>query len=169
MSVSVGRGPNSPVITFAGVPGGEGKSLFLKGLAAVFGVENVFFTPQKPTFPLWDLGSAAVALLDDFRFFHTPVPVATQCLWFDGSPVPIARPQDVASQVGQDLYRAGAPTFITTQQSVVDKIAASCDGDQSMLFRRLRVYTFTVRVQGAPAAIPECAHCFAKLVCSQNV
>jgi hypothetical protein len=168
-ALSLGRGPSTPVITLAGAAGGEGKSFFLKGLAAVFGVENVFFSPQHPSFPLLDLNSASVVLLDDFRFFQTPVPVATQCLWFDGSPVPIARPQNVAGQTGQDLYRAGAPIFITTQKGDVDKLAASCDGDASMLFRRLRVYNFTARMPGPPAAVPECAHCFAKLLCSHNV
>ena len=71
--------------------------------------------------------------------------------------MPIARPQNVAGQTGQDLYRAGAPIFITTQKGDVDKLAASCDGDASMLFRRLRVYNFTARVPGPPAAVPEFA------------
>ena len=166
---SVGRGPNTPVITFAGVAGGEGKSFVLQGLTAVFGVENVFFSPQHPAFPLLDLVSATVALLDDFRFFQTPVPVATQCLWFDGSPVPIARPQNVAGQTGQHLYQADAPVFITTQKADVDLLASSGDGDASMLLRRLKVYNFTVRVPGPPTVIPVCAHCFAKLVCSHSV
>lgn len=168
-ALSAGRGPNTPVITLAGVAGGEGKSFFLKGLAAVFGVENVFLSPQHPAFPLLDLGSATVAVLDDFRFFQSPVPLATQCLWFDGSPVPIARPQNIAGQMGQDVYRGGAPIFITTQKVDVDKLAASRDGDASMLFRRLKVHTFATRVVGPPVGVPECAHCFAKLVCTHNV
>ena len=167
-ALSCGRGPNAPVVTLAGVAGGEGKSFFLKGLAAVFGVEKVFFSPQHPNFPLLDLDAATVVLLDDFRFFRSPVPVATQCLWFDGSPVPIARPQNVAGQSGQEVYRGDAPIFITTSKADVDRLVASGDGDASMLCRRLKVYNFTVRVPGPTVAVPECGHCFARLLRSHN-
>ena len=134
----------------------------------MFGNQSVFFSPQHPSFPLMDLGSATVVLLDDFRFFQTPVPVATQCLWFDGSPVPIARPQNVTGQSGQELYHGGAPIFITTKKADVDKLASSCDGDASMLFRRLKVCEFSVRVTAPAGKLPECAHCFSKLVCTHG-
>jgi len=167
-ALSSGRGPNAPVVTFAGAAGGEGKSFFFKGLTAVFGAESMFFAPQHPTFPLLGLPAAKVVFLDDFRFFQTPVPAATQCLWFDGSPVLIARPQNVARQSGKELYRADARIFITTKKADLDRRAQSLEGDESMLFRRLKVYSFTARVQAPPCHIPECGHCFAKLVCRQG-
>ena len=168
-ALTSGRGPNSPVLTLAGLGGGEGKSFFLKGLVAVFGAESVFFTPTHPAFPLMGPGAAKVAFLDDFRFFQTPVPVATQCLWFDGSPLPTARPQNTAGQAGQDLYRGSAPVFITTKGEDVEKLAGARDGDASMLLRRLKVYRFTTRVLPPPARVPDCGHCFAKLVCSHGM
>ena len=66
------------------------------------------------------------------------------------------------------MYRGGAPIFITTKKADVDKLAGSCDGDASMLFRRLKVYKFNVRVAAPAGKLTECAHCFAKLVCTHG-
>ena len=102
-------------------------------------------------------------------FEMTPVPVAMQCLWFDGSPLPIARPQNAAGQAGQDLYRGGAPIFVTTKSEDVAKLAGARDGDASMFLRRLKVYNFTAKVSAPAGRVPDCPHCFAKLVCSHAV
>ena len=121
-ALSGGRGPTSPVIVLAGPQGGEGKSFFLKGLTAVFGCENVFQTPQHPTFPLLGLDSAKVVFMDDFRFYDSVLPTSTLCLWFDGSPVPVAKPQNVVGQAGQDVYKGVAPIFVTTKQGDLDAL-----------------------------------------------
>ena len=92
-SLSEGRSPAAPIVTLTGVSGGEGKSFFIKGLAAVVGSEHVFGTPTHPNFPLHDLEEAKLVILDEFRFTTSVVPLATQCLWLDGSAFPIAKPQ----------------------------------------------------------------------------
>ena len=38
---------------------------------------------------------------------------AAQCLWFDGSVLPIVRPQNVAGMTGHLLYKGTAPIFVT--------------------------------------------------------
>ena len=50
-----GRSETIPVIVLAGDRGGEGKSMLLKGLLAVFGDRHVFKGPVKGNFPLVDL------------------------------------------------------------------------------------------------------------------
>ena len=145
-----------------------GKSFIMKGLAAVFGSENVFYTPQHPNFPLLGLDAAKLALLDDFRFLTSPVPLATQCLWFDGSPVPVAKPQNLqgAAAASHDVYTGSAPIFITTSMSEVELLEQEDDGDASMLRRRLTIFPFTASVPKPAMHIPACASCFARLVCS---
>ena len=106
-----GRSETAPVLVLAGVRGGEGKSLFLKPLLTVFGAQNVFCQPQKNAFPLMDLPGNKVVLLGDWRFTQVVLPFATQCLWFDGSAVPISRPQNQAGVQGHCLYQGAAPIF----------------------------------------------------------
>ena len=137
-----GRSPVAPVVVFAGASGGEGKSFILKCLVAVFGAENVFFTPSHPAFPFLGIDGAKVVFLDDFRFLESVVPLATQCLWFDGSAVPIAKPQNQPGSTGHDIYHGTAPVFITTKAQDIEALRAAGDGDASMLLRRLRVFTF---------------------------
>ena len=55
-----GRSAVAPVVVFAGSLGGEGKSFILKGLVALFGAENVFFTPSHPAFPFLGIDGAKV-------------------------------------------------------------------------------------------------------------
>ena len=136
-SLERGRGPSTPAVTFAGLAGGEGKSFLLKGLTAVYGVNEMFFTPQHASFPFLGLETARVVFLDDFRFMHSVVPVGTQCLWFDGSPLPVAMPQNQPGSTGNDIYRGDAPIFITTKLQDIDDLEQAGDGDASMILRRL--------------------------------
>ena len=159
-----GRSSVAPAVVFAGASGGEGKSFILKGLVAVFGAENVFFSPSHPTFPFLGIDGAKVAFLDDFRFLESVVPLATQCLWFDGSAVPIAKPQNQPGSTGHDIYHGTAPVFITTKAQDIEALRAAGDGDASMLLRRLRVFTFTRRVAPPEVRVLNCAHCFARLI-----
>ena len=163
-ALSHGRSPTSPVITLAGLMGGEGKSFFFNCLHSVFGGENVFHTPQHPTFPLYGLDHAKLVYLDDFRFLESTVPMATQCLWFGGSPVPVAKPQNAPGAASQDIYRGRAPIFITTSLADIDALVEAGDGDASMLLRRLFVVRFTTRVVKPVHHIPECAACFARFI-----
>ena len=160
-----GRSPTAPVVTLAGRAGGEGKSFLMKGLASVFGAGCVFGTPQHAAFPLHGLESAKLAFLDDFRFTTSPVPLATQCPWFDGSPVPIAKPLNMQGAVSHEVYTGNAPVFITTTIKDLDELASSGDGDASMVLRRLTIFQFVVRVQKPSEKIPVCASCFARFVC----
>ena len=111
-SLERGRSESTLVIVLAGSVGGEGKSVFLKGLFSVFEEPGfVFVAPDKGNFPLVDLPSAKVCFLDEFRFDPRVVSYALQCLWFDGSAVPITRPQNVAGVSGHCLYKGSAPIF----------------------------------------------------------
>ena len=167
-SLCEGRSPSSPIVTLTGVRGGEGKSFFLKGLAAVVGVEHVFGTPTHPSFPLHGLEEAKVVILDEFRFLKSVIPIATQCLWFDGSAVPIAKPQTGHGSGSHVMYHGRAPLFITTSQGEVDALAQAGDGDASVLLRRLQVVRCTERVAKPNSKIPNCAPCFATFVMSQG-
>ena len=176
-SLDSGRGPRTPVIVLAGAQGGEGKSIFLKGLAAVFQPREVFHAPQPGSFPLLGLDMAKVAILDDFRFDQTVLSYQTQCLWFDGSGLPIARPQNQPGLYGHMVYSGTAPVFASTKLQEMEALAAAAaprgeagqpgDADASMLLRRLKVYTFGTRVPPPPGHFPACRRCFAQLILSQ--
>jgi hypothetical protein len=177
-ALSSGRSETMPVIVLAGRHGGEGKSVFFKTLFSVFAGDGLVFpTPEKGNFPLLGLESAKVAFLDEWRFDPFIVSYATQCLWFDGSAVPIARPQNVAGSSGHMLYKGTAPIFITTKLADLEWLekAGAVDpstgvpnnADASMVLRRLKVYRFTVRVQKPSGTFPFCARCFATLVHTQ--
>ena len=159
-----GRSPTCPIVTLAGISGGEGKSFFLKGLAAVVGQEHVFWTPTHPSFPLHGVEDAKVVILDEFRFTKSVVPLATQCLWFDGSAVPVAKPQTAQAATSHMTYRGRAPIFITTSKKEADLLAQAEDGDAAMVMRRLQVFSFTTRVAKPGCSIPNCAYCFATFV-----
>ena len=164
-------------VVLAGAHGGEGKSAFLKGLSAVYGSEHLFYAPQKTSFPFFGLEHAKVALLDDCRFEPSVIPFATQCLWFDGSPLPVARPQNQAHAIGHSLCRGSAPIFITTKLQDLNRLRGlaaparaagqPADGDASMVLRRLQVYTFNTRVPAPAKELPTCARCFAQCVSAQ--
>ena len=159
-----GRSPSSPIVTLTGVSGGEGKSFFLKGLAAVVGPEQVFWTPTHPNFPLHGLEEAKLVILDEFRFLTSVVPIATQCLWFDGSAVQISKPQTGHGSTSHITYSGRAPIFITTSQEEVQTLAEASEGDASMVMRRLKIFHFVTRVGKPNTTIPHCAKCFATFV-----
>ena len=82
---------------------------------AVFGYAYVFANPQKGSFPLLNLEDAKVMFFDEWRFDQSVLPFSTQCLLLDGSPVPVARPQNISGQTGHKLYVGRAPVFVTTK------------------------------------------------------
>lgn len=129
-SLAMGRGATTPVLVLAGTKGGECKSTLFKGLQAVFGCENLFYAPPKGSFPLLGLEKASVCFLDDYRFDQTVLPFSVQCLWFDGSPVPVARPQSQAGQTGHSLYTATAPIFVTTKEQDLHRLALAAQPDE---------------------------------------
>ena len=55
-----------------------------------------------------------IVILDEFRFTSSVVPLATQCLWFDGSAVPIAKPQTGQGPASHFTHQGRAPVVITT-------------------------------------------------------
>ena len=179
-ALSQGRGETTPIIVLAGATGGEGKSIFLKALFSVFPAEGlVFARPDKGSFPLLGLESAKVAFLDEWRFDPTILSWASQCLWFDGSALPITRPQNVAGASGHTLYKGSAPIFVTCKLPDLDwleRMAAvdpntgrPWDADASMVLRRLKIYRFGVRMPKPPGPrLPFCARCFAQLVLEQS-
>jgi hypothetical protein len=179
-----GRGETTPVVVLAGAAGGEGKSFFLKPLLQIFsGKGLVFPRPEKGNFPSLDLEQAKVCLLDDWRFDATVLSFAAQCLWYDGSGVPIVRLQNVPGQSGHLLYKGSAPICATTGLDRLQALAhlASVDpstgkptgSNASMIMRRLKVYSFRVGV-GKPQPpsghnkVPYCARCFSRMVLGQE-
>ena len=103
--------------------------------------------------------------------------MATQLLWFEGKPLPVTRPQNQNGIAGHFLYRGSAPIFATTKEqwlAPVLAIAAQARAqgipcEETMLLRRLRVYTLTVPTpvpQGV--LIPECGRCFAQMACAHS-
>ena len=145
------------VIVLAGPSGGEGKFAFLKGLWAVVGKSFVFPGPEKGNFPLLGLEKAKAVFMDEWRFNQAVLSYSTQCLIYDGSPVPIARPENVQEQVGHLLYTGTAPIFATTKVQDVDALRRAAEyidpvtglpanGDASMVLRRLKIYKYTGRM-----------------------
>ena len=175
-ALEVGRSEATPVIVLAGARGGEGKSMFLKGLFAVFGDRHVFLGPVPGNFPLVDLPGKKVAFLDEWRFDETALSFAHQCLWYDGSPVPVARPQNQAGACGHYTYKGSAPIFVTTKRDDLVQLQAWAadrpdtnapwDANASMLCRRLKVYHYTYRIPKPPKGMRTCRRCFAELLLS---
>ena len=153
--------------------------MFFKPLRSVFSGDNHVFsiTKESGNFPLYELPLAKVAFLDEHRFDPEVVSWATMCLWFDGSAVPIGRPQNQRGIVGNYMYRGSAPIFVTTNLQDLESLEryAECDpasgapwnADASMMCRRLKVYRFTERIPKPARAFPFCARCFATFVKSQ--
>jgi hypothetical protein len=176
-SLENGRGPRTPVIVLAGARGGEAKSVFLKGLASVYRPTDIFHAPQPGSFPLMGLPTAKVAILDDFRFDQSVLAYQTMCLWFDGSPLPISRPQNQAGVTGHTVYEGTAPIFLSTKLQDMQRMAAAAastpfgpepvDGEASMILRRLEVYVYRVRVTPPGKHIPTCPCCFARFILSR--
>jgi hypothetical protein len=170
-SLTHGRSEDNPIIVLAGRRGGEGKSFFLKALFAVFGYEQVFSSPVPGNFPLLDLPGKRVVLLDDWRLNEKVLSLATQCLWFDGSPLPIARPQNRPETKGHMAYRGTAPIFMTTPLKDVERLEAAAlaagdshDPNADMVYRRLKVFKFSTRVPKPSSKVPYCKRCFAQFL-----
>ena len=171
-ALRVGRSESQKVVTLVGRYGGEGKSLFFQPLVSVYGVEHVQLRPSGGQFPLMGLEGKRVALLDEWRFEESSLPIPLQLLWLEGKPVPINRPQNQAGYSGHALYRGSAPIFITAPEDGLDGLASmganEPRGEATMLLRRLRVFTFTRRMPPPqPPRIVPCPRCFALLVASQ--
>ena len=174
-----GRSETTPVIVLAGRQGGEGKSMFFKPLLNVYAGEGDVFAIAKESgnFPLLDLPKARVAFLDEYRFDPDVVSWATQCVWFDGSAVPVGRPQNQAGVTGNMMYKGTAPVFITTKLPDLEKLeywatvnlatGNPWDADASMMWRRLKVYKFTTKIVKPSSNFSFCAHCFARMLKTQ--
>ena len=97
--------------------------------------------------------------------------------WFEGAALPIGRPQNIAGQTGNMVYKGTAPICITTKLEDIDRLAywaeinpatnAPWDAEASMLMRRLKIYPFTQKIPKPRQHIPFCGHCFAHLVMTQ--
>ena len=177
-ALKLGRSERVPVIVLAGARGGEGKSLFLKPLLEIYGHDHVFSKPEKGNFPLVDLPGKRVALLDEWRFSERIISTATQCVWYDGSVVPVNTPQNTPGSSGHYLYRGSAPIFVTSKLDAIEalqelaaddpKTGKPKDADASMVLRRLKVHVFSKRIPPPPPGIPYCGHCFANAILNEG-
>lgn len=166
-----GRCEHLPVIVLMGRRGGEGKSFFFSPLRAIYGQDFVQATPQPGSFPLLGIETKRLALLDEWTFSETTLPLATQLLWFEGKAFPVTRPQN--NCVGHLLYAGSAPVFVTCKQKDLGpiqekaQIAMATDqaSEHTMLWRRLQVFAFSQKMPVPPGVkIPECGACFARMV-----
>ena len=173
-----GRSQTTPVVVLAGRSGGEGKTAFYQPLHNVYDGEGlVFGFPDRSNFSLLDLPYAKVAFLNEFRLDGKLVSWSTLDQWFEGSALPIGRPQNISGQSGNMVYKGTAPIFITTKLEDIECLGywaprnpapnAPYDAEASMLLRRLKVYPFTQRVPKPRHQIPFCKHCFAHLIMTQ--
>ena len=171
-SLALGRSPALRVMVLAGQYGGEGKSFLLAPLRGVFGIDCVQESPAGGNFPLLGLEDKSIALLDEWRFDEEVLRLATQLLWYEGKPVPVARPQNQAGVVGHTMYLGSAPIFITTKATDLVWLQKSAEwarrngkpSEHTMLLRRLKVYMLGVETPvDGQAMIPECASCFARM------
>ena len=102
---------------------------------------------------------------------------ATQRLWFDGSAVPCARPQNVPGMQVHFMYRGSAPIFATGKLDDIEELQKDgtvdpstgkpLSSEASMLLRRLKVYPYRVRIPKPPSTC-HCGRCFASLVLGQR-
>ena len=160
----VGRSPDTPVLALAGAFGGEGKSFFLKALLNVYGDDQVFESPVAGGFPLLGLHDSKVIFMDEWRFDTDVLPWSVQCLLYDGSHVPVKRPQNMQGITGHTKYKGTSPIFVTTKLADVEKLSqwaatdpdtgVPYDGDASMICRRLKVYHIRMCPQGDTQAAP---------------
>ena len=141
-------------------------------LKAVFGLDSVQLKPEKGSFPLLDLQTKRVAVLDEWRFDSTVLSLATQLLWFEGKPLVLSQPQNQGA-AGHLIYAGTAPIFITTKEQYLDglvkeaRAAEAQDGvcEASMLLRRLVLVYFAAKLPiPAGVKVPDCAACFAQTV-----
>jgi hypothetical protein len=115
-----GRGATTPVIVLAGVRGGEGKSVLLKALLAVFGVSHVFLTPEQPNFALLGLPGKKVIFLDEWRFNNAIISFQAQMQLFDGSHMTVSR-------WASDVCRH-RPNFRHNQDCRPERFGKACPG-----------------------------------------
>ena len=149
--------------------------MFFKGLVDIF-KDSAFAAPVKGSFPLVDIENAKVCFLDDWRFDEEVLPWSVQCLWYDGSAVPVARPQNVPGRAGHLLYRGTAPIFCTTplqDMQALEKAAVPstttgevANPNASMIWRRLKVYSFQRQIPKVKQ-LKCCGRCFAELLTVQ--
>lgn len=171
-SLNQGRCESLPVVVLMGRAGGEGKSFFLAPLKGIFGTEYVQASPQPGSFPLMGLETKRIVLLDDWDFASFVLPYSTQLLWYEGKAFPITRPQN-KEYSGHLLYKGSAPIFITCKEKALGPViqqaerahATGAISEETMLVRRLKVFSFTQRLPLAPGIqIPECSVCFAQML-----
>jgi hypothetical protein len=176
-----GRSPDTPVLVLAGLQGGEGKSMLLKALLVIYLAAEVFHAPVKSNFPLVDILDSKLCFFDEWRFETDVLPWTVQCLLYDGSAVPVNRPQNIAGQVGHTKYTGTSPVFITTKLADIEnltywgsinpKTGHPWDTDASMIARRLKTHAFRERIPKPPKGTQTCGRCFAELVltaCGQS-
>jgi hypothetical protein len=171
-SILKGRCETVPVIVLAGQHGGEGKSILLDPIVAVFGEDYVQEGLASGQFPLLGLESKKAVILNEWNFLSSALSRAVQLLWFEGKAVPITRPQITDAYFGHYKYKGTAPLFLTASlkhlQPIMEEarnaMAEGRPSEHTMLMRRLRVYQFTARTQAPQQQIQPCASCFASFV-----
>ncbi|CAE8655280.1 unnamed protein product [Polarella glacialis] len=165
-----GRRTDRPVLVLMGRFGGEGKSFFLAPLRSIYGQQNVQATPQPGSFPLLNLETKKVVLMDEWAFDSAVVPLPTQLLWYEGKPFPLTRPQN-KEYSGHLLYQGSAPIFVTCKEKDLGPLICKAEAavrlgeasEHTMLLRRLRVYTLSQKLPVAEVH-HECGSCFAKMI-----
>ena len=182
LSMRDGRREDRKVVVLVGRFGGEGTSFSLAPLRKVFGMENIFEPPkdtkEKATsFPLLDLETKQVVLLDELSFCNSGVALNTQLVWMEGKLFKIVWPQNSGAYQGHFMYECSAPLFITCKELEMDpiikeaeraiKLQAPCEA--TMLLRRMRRYHFSLPLPvPANTFVQECVCCSSRMVLEQS-
>ena len=170
-----GRCERLPVVGLCGRFGGEGKSFCLAPLREIYGKEYAQPTPQPGSFPFLGIETKRLAILDEWTFDESTLPLATQLLRFEGKSRPATRPQN--NNNGRYLYEASAPVFITCSEKHVgptlekgrSAAAMGLASEHTMLMRRLRIYGFSQQLPMATGArVPECGAWFARMIMERS-
>jgi hypothetical protein len=168
-----GRREDLPIVVFMGIQGGEGKSFLLSPLTNIYGAEDMQGTPEPNQFTLVGLEKKRIVLLNEWPCDDIVVPWSTQLMWFEGKDFTIMRPQNKNDYSGHLLYRGTAPIFVTCAKQdlgpVMDRaqvaLALGQTSTDTMLARRLKVYTFSVKLPIPKGyKVQECGCCFARMV-----
>lgn len=138
-------------------PSNTGKTSMLKPIEEIFGIDNVFTSPQAGcSFPLLSLPGKSVVLLNDYR--SNTVPWQDALIWFEGLRFIIARPRNLTKS--DVLYVEQAPIFMTSG----DVLEGRNRSQTEMMSNRFKYFHFTRTVTNRKARVPSCARCYLRFL-----
>ena len=125
------------------------------------------------------LDAKQLVLLDEWSFMADHgVPLNSQLVLMEGKPVPIARPQNNSPYQGHLMHRGTAPVLVTCKEKEMNPVLKAAEEavragrptDARMLLRRMRRCHLASPLPVPPNTyVPECGHCFAKMILENSL